>query len=143
MSESNRDAMLLFSRFCLSFLFLWGGIVKAMNPGAFAAHMAQEGMPAGMLLAWLAVTIEIGGGLALLFGVATRTMALLFIPYIVVATLIDHRFWEMAQPAYTANRVNLTKNLAILPGMLLLAHLGPGNWSLDALFGRTKAAQPA
>ncbi len=134
--RDDRSPALLFCRFCLSFLFLWGGTVKAMNMPAFAAQMAREGMPFPEIFPALAVFIELGGGLAILFGLWTRLTASLFVVYIVVATLIDHRFWEMPMPAYTANRVNFTKNVAIVGGMVLLTMIGPGRWSLDRILNR-------
>lgn len=120
----------------MAVLFLWGGWGKLINPGGFAAAMAHEGMPFPDVFPWLAVIIELGGGLALLFGVATSTVALLFIPYIVVATAIDHRFWEMTGPAFGINRVMFTKNVAICGGMALLWAYGAGAWSVDAMRAR-------
>jgi putative oxidoreductase len=141
--NKDQSGALVFCRFCLSFLFLWGGWVKLLNMDMFAAQMAREGMPHPEIFPYLAVFIELAGGLALLFGLWTRTTAVLFAIYIVVATLIDHRFWEMPMPAYTANRVNFTKNVAIVGGMVLLTMMGPGRYSIDAYMQRRRGPLPA
>ena len=137
--KSEQPAVLLLCRFLLAFLFIYGGWGKLMNPAGFAAQMAHEGMPFSDMFPWLAIIIEIGGGLALLFGVFTGPVALLFVPYILVATFIDHRFWEMQMPASAINRVMFTKNLAICGGMFLLWLQGAGAWSIDAMRATRRA----
>jgi len=137
-NSTSRDALLLLCRFCLSFLFLWGGTVKLMNPPAFVAMLAHEGVPASTWFGYFGIFAEVGGGLALLVGWHTRLLTLLFVVYLIVATLIGHRFWEFTGPAYVANRVNFTKNVAAVGGMLLLWITGPGGWSWDGIVRKLK-----
>jgi putative oxidoreductase len=134
--NQDRSVALLVCRIGFAILFIWGGWLKLLNPGGFADQMAHEGMPMSGIFPWLAIIIEIGGGLALLTGTYTRTVALLFVPYVVAATLIDHRFWEMTGPAWGANRANFCKNLVIIAGFVLLWIVGPGALSVDAMFRR-------
>src|SRR5215831_7991187 len=45
----------LFARFCLSFVFLWSGISKALHPAAGEAEIAALGLPYPALLLPLTV----------------------------------------------------------------------------------------
>ena len=135
MNDSNRDLLMLVSRLCIAFLFLWSGLLKLMDPAVFAASMVKEGMPAPMLIAWLAVIIEVGAGVSMILGIKARTVAWLLVPYVIVASLIDHRFWEMTGPAWGLNRVMFGKNIAMLPAFMFVGAIGPGRWSVDSLLG--------
>lgn len=143
MSGANRDALMLFCRVCLCYIFILAGWDKLMNPGPFAAGLASRGVPAATLLAWVAIVVELGGGLAILFGAATRTVAVLFIPYIIITIAIGHRYWELTGPARVASATNFNKNIVMIGAYAMLAYLGPGNWSLDALRGRDTAVRTA
>jgi putative oxidoreductase len=143
MSDTNRDALLLFGRVCLCYIFITSGWEKLLNPGGFAAHLDASGVPAAMLFSWVGIIAEFGGGLAILCGFLTRLVALLYIPYVLATALIGHRYWELSGAARVANLTNFDKNIAIMGGFAVLAYAGAGNWSLDALLGRTRVAHPA
>jgi putative oxidoreductase len=143
MPETNRDALLLFCRFCLCYIFITSGWDKLMDPAGFAGHLGSAGVPAATLFAWVGIIAEFAGGVAILFGALTRFVAILYIPYLVAATLIGHRYWELSGGARVGSLTNFDKNLAMIGGYALLAYTGPGGWSVDALLGRTKVARLA
>src|SRR5258705_11779371 len=58
----------LLARFCLSFVFLWSGISKALHPAAGKAEIAALGLPDAALFLWLTVACQIAGGLMVLLG---------------------------------------------------------------------------
>lgn len=90
-------------------------------------YVSRQGLPAPAVFAVLAIIIEIGGGLLILFGYQTRLVALGCAIYILVAALIAHRnFSDGNQLAH------FMKNLAITGGFLALMIAGPGRFSLDA-----------
>jgi uncharacterized membrane protein YphA (DoxX/SURF4 family) len=47
-------------------------------------------------LAYVAVPFEFFGGIALIFGFATRYVVLGFVIFMLVATFSSHRYWEFA-----------------------------------------------
>ncbi len=79
---------------------------------------------------------ELGIGVALILGIATRYVSLFTIVYLIIATAIAHRYWEASPAAIGAQYANFCKNLAIMGGTLLLYVLGAGRLSLDTWLRR-------
>jgi putative oxidoreductase len=138
---ADRSEYLLLARVLLSLGFVWSGFLKLLDPAAAATGMANQGLPLPALFAWLAILIEFFGGLALLLGIRTRPVALLFIAYVIIATAIAHRFWEFTGPAYAANRINFEKNIAWIGGILMVWVTGPGRYALDAWADERRSAR--
>ncbi|GAC1337691.1 MAG: DoxX family protein [Beijerinckiaceae bacterium] len=114
-------------------IFLYSGYGKLTGISGFAGYLANHGLPFGTYpLAILAGIVEIGGGLALLIGFGTRYAALLLAFFTLVAALIGHRFWEIADPGQRSNQlIHFWKNIAIIGGFLALYAAGPGVFSVD------------
>jgi len=129
-----RDVVLLVARLLLCLIYIVFGFGKIFTISGFAAGMAAKGMPFPEVFPYLAILIELGGGIVLGFGIETGVMAVLFAIYTLATGLIGHPFWTMDDPgARTANAINFYKNLAMIGGFLLLAVSGGGRFSLDAL----------
>jgi putative oxidoreductase len=133
---SAGDAILLLGRIAMGFIFIESGFGKLANLGGFAESLASKGVPAATVLAVIGAVVEFGGGLAVVLGLATRYMAILMAGFVVIATLISHRYWELDGAAYQMQHVQFVKNLAILGGFLVLFAAGGGRLSLDRLLGR-------
>jgi len=97
--DRTQDAALLVGRLLMAALFLPGGIAKALAFSAFAASLADKGLPFPEVWAAAAVLIEVLAPVALIAGVLPRTSALLLFAFTVVATATSHRYWEYAEPA--------------------------------------------
>jgi putative oxidoreductase len=121
----------LLSRILIGALFVTAGIRKAMAIAATAGYFAKLGFPAAEAMAWVAVIIEVGGGLALILGWQTRWIAWLLTIFVVIATGMAHRFWEFDAGQYNAQLNNFLKNVAIIGGLLMFATYGPGSASVD------------
>jgi putative oxidoreductase len=125
------DGLALVGRVLLAWLFLasaWGGLG---NMAGFATYLANLNVPNPTVFAWAAVLAEFAFGLCILFGVAGRYAALVGIGYVIVATLLAHRYWEYPA-AQQGNQYNhFLKNLAVIGGLLLVFVTGPGRFSLD------------
>jgi len=121
----------LLGRILIGALFVTAGVRKAMTIAATAGYFAKLGMPAAEIMAWVAVFIEVGGGLALILGWQTRWMAWLLAIFTGVATGLAHRFWEFDAAQYNAQLNNFLKNAAIIGGLLMYATYGPGSASVD------------
>jgi putative oxidoreductase len=126
----NHSAMLV-GRILLSLVFLVAGYRKLMGVAASAGYFAKLGFPMPDVMVWVAIAIELGGGILLVLGWKARWAAWLLALFTLIAAFAAHRFWEV-DPAQYANQMNhFLKNLAIVGGMLFVAAVGPGALSVD------------
>jgi putative oxidoreductase len=129
-AASTSDILLLIGRILLGWIFVRSGYGKLFNIDAVAATFPPRGIPAFM--AYISVPVEFFGGLALIFGLATRYVVMIMVVFTLVATFSSHRYWEVTDLA--ARRVqdtNFYKNLAMLGGFFFLFVCGSGRLSLD------------
>lgn len=125
--------LLLFGRVLVGWLYVESGFGKLIGMNAFIASLVNRHVPSAPVLGWLGALVEFLGGLALMTGAWTRCAALALIIFTIVATLISHRYWEIADAAARrAQHANFSKNLAIIGGLMLLVVTGGGRFSLDA-----------
>jgi putative oxidoreductase len=114
---------------------LWFGLVMALAHGipkfskieVFAAGLANDGMPAPELMAWLAAMTETAGGFLIALGLFTRPMAVGLVITMCVAAFVKH-----IDDPFQKMEFALLYGVAFL-GLLLS---GPGRLSLDHLIGR-------
>ena len=66
--ERTHDYLLALGRVLMSGLFVWGGYGKLMAPGATAQYFAQVGVPLPGVMVWVAILVELVGGIVLLVG---------------------------------------------------------------------------
>ena len=130
------DALALVARLLIGWLFLDYGWMKLMGHDGTVRYLTGLHVPAPELMYWLVVLAELGIGVALILGIATRYASLFTFVYLIIATAIAHRYWEAPPAAVAAQYLNFCKNLAIMGGMLLLYMLGAGRFSLDAWLRR-------
>jgi putative oxidoreductase len=113
--------LVLAGRLLIATLFVVSGIWHAAHFTLTAAYFNRIGAPIGEAAAVLAIIIELGGGILLAIGWRKRLLAWFFAGFVVVATVLGHRFWE-ADPARLFGELNnFLKNLAIIGGLLILA----------------------
>lgn len=144
-------------RLMVGSVFFWEGLLKFVYVNQGVGRFTKLGMPAPELLAHAIATLEIVGGLLLMFGLATRWLALPFIIEMVVAMLstkIGVYFGTSPLPMPPAppkvgawavlHEIRSDWAQFLTSGYLLWA--GPGPWSLDALIrrrARGTASSPA
>lgn len=131
----------LAARLFLSAIFLVSGIAKATDFSGAAGHMASHGMRAIPLFLVSATIIELGGGLCLLLGLATRGAALALFFYLVPVTVVFHGFWGFGGAERLPQMVHFMKNLAIMGGLLEVFAFGAGRLSLDERLWRSPPAR--
>lgn len=83
----------------------------------------------------VALIVEIGGSLALIFGLGTRWAALTLAFFTLVASFFFHNYWGVPADQVMIQQLMFFKNMAIVGGLLTLAASGAGAWSLDAKRG--------
>ncbi|MGZ3411184.1 MAG: DoxX family protein [Xanthobacteraceae bacterium] len=89
-SEQVRDPLLLISRILMMILFVVFGWQKLVGYSGTIAEFAQSGVPLPHLAAPVAVIIEMGVGLAIVFGFFTRPLAVLLGLYTIATAVIGH-----------------------------------------------------
>lgn len=122
----------LSGRVGLALIFIISGWGKIGGYAATQGYMEAMGVP-GFLLP-LVIALELGGGLAIVAGIFTRSSALALAAFSVVSALIFHA--NFADPMQA---INFWKNFAVAGGFLLLAANGPGAISLESRLRRQNA----
>jgi putative oxidoreductase len=121
----------LIARILIAPLFLVAGYNKLMAVAGTAGYFTKLGFPMPEIMVWVAIAIEIGGGLLLLIGWKTRWVSWLLIAFVAIATFMAHRFWAVDAAQY-ANQLNaFLKNIAVIGGLLMFVTHGPGSASVD------------
>lgn len=134
--NGQNDGVALIGRIIMSVIFITSGFGKLIGFSATEHMIDSKGIPLPELATAIAVLIELGGGLAILFGWKTRWVAAALVVFLVVITPIFHGFWRMEGAERAANHINFMKNLTILGGFLLLYAFGPGRFSIDGALRR-------
>ena len=130
------DLWRLVGRILLGGIFVVSGYGKLMGLAAFAASLEKNGVPYASALAPVGASVEFFGGLAIVLGIEVRSAALLMIAFVIVATLISHRFWELQDAARRAQVTQFSKNMAIIGGFALLHASGGGRFAVERLWRR-------
>lgn len=136
------DLGLLLVRIALGLVFVMHGWQKltVLGIAGVAGFMGSLGIPFPTLNAVLLTAVELGGGILLLAGGATRIAALLTAFAMGVATVTVH----LANGFFMPNGYEFTLTLVL--ASLALASAGAGAFSIDALIrqaGRRHATVPA
>jgi len=127
------NASLLLGRTGLALIFIISGLAKIGGYAGTQGYMDAMGVPGALLP--LVIALEVGGGLAILAGLFTRTSALALGAFSLASALVFHfDLGDMAQFN------NFFKNVAIAGGFLVLAAQGAGRFSLDAVLATRKLA---
>ena len=120
-------------RAILGFYFFGpGALLKIMNMSGTSAYMAEKGMVFISFFLILTILIQLFGGIALIVGYQVKAVAFVLAGLTLVINVVMHDFWNV--PDQTQNFV---KNMGIFAGLLILAGLGPGGWSLDSKLAKS------
>ena len=122
MTDRLGDLFTLAGRILIAGLFLAGAAQKGTNPMAVQSLLAAHGWPEWLV--WPALAFNLGAGMALIFGVCVRKVALALAAYCMVTSLfhyIPEDPWQMSI---------FVKNWAIAGGCLVLAAHGAGRYAL-------------
>lgn len=121
----------LLARILLALLFVVSAVRSLGAVAGTAGYLARLGVPMSEVMAWVVIAVELVGAVMLVAGWRTRLAAWGLAAFVVVATLLAHRFWAV-DPAQYANQLNhFLKNLAVIGGLLLVAAHGPGRLAFD------------
>jgi putative oxidoreductase len=125
--QASENIVALIGRIGLSLLFILGGWGKLLAPAATQAMLASHNLPMVEVGWFIAVVVELGGGLAILFGLFTRPVGLVLAVWCVLTALVAHtNFADRNQ------EIHFLKNMTMAGGLLFVMLQGAGAWSLDA-----------
>ena len=115
------DFVALAGRLLVAYIFIVAGWGKVTAYTATAGYMESMGVPGALLP--LTIFVELGGGLALLFGLQARLAAFGLTVFSLITAFIFHGGAE--------DSINFMKNLAMSGGLLFLMLYGAGRVSID------------
>lgn len=132
------DVALLISRVALGVILLAHGWQKLneYTLAGTAASFAEMGIPAPTAAAAFATTVELVGGAALILGLLAPVVALLNIVNLLGALVLVH-----AGNGVFVGDGGYELVLALAAGLLVVAALGAGRFSVDSLVGRRFTAR--
>ena len=125
--RSSSDLFALAGRVLLAAIFIFFGAGKTADPAGTIGYIGSVGLPFPLLAFAGAVALEVGGGLALLLGYRTRSVAAALALFSVLTALIFH-----SNLADQNQLIHFFKNIAMAGGLMQLAAFGGGRFSLDA-----------
>ena len=100
------------------------GVINAGGLGSSVRFFAELHMPAPSITAPILAVVETLGGLALVFGVIARTVAL------VLAAIVTAEIM-LVKLAESINPQSYLFELGLLAALLVLAYFGPGAWAIE------------
>ncbi len=124
------DLALLVGRLLMAALLLPSGIKKITNIPGTAAYLGSAGVPYPDIMALVSGVVEVGAPILLILGVLPRITAILTGGFILVATLVSHRFWQMPDATFVAQQTQFLKNMGLIGGMMFYFVAGPGRFGL-------------
>jgi putative oxidoreductase len=119
----------IFAGLALALAHGWGKIPPSEG---FVGMLGGMGLPAPVIMAWMAALAEFVGGLMLAIGLLTRPVAVVLVIHFLVVTFLAHAgdsFGDRELPLF------------FMFTALLYVFAGPGRYSVDAMIGGS-GAQP-
>ena len=121
-NQVNTDATLaLIARILMAYILIVAGWGKVTAYQATVGYMESMGVPAAMLP--FTILVELGGGLALLFGFQARFAAMGLGVFSLITAFLFHGGAD--------DGINFMKNLAMAGGLFFLMLHGAGKFSID------------
>jgi putative oxidoreductase len=105
-----------------------------MNPTETAQFFASAGVPAAVLMVWVAIIVEFVGGLALLVGFKTRWVAAILALWSLGTGFAVHLAAGLhaSDPAMAYdNMIHFYKNLSMAGGLIYVVAFGAGPLSIE------------
>jgi len=120
------DWIALIGRVAMSYIFIYGGIGKAMNPSGTMAYFAKLGMPMPGAAYALTLAVEIGVAALFLVGFRARITGLILAVWCIATAFAAHY-----HPEDAGQMIHFAKNVAMAGGFLQVVAFGAGRLSVD------------
>ena len=126
------NACLMAGRILMGAYFILPGIQKITAFDMMSSYMEEHSVPMTSVLLPLTILLQISAGAALIAGYKGKIAAFILAGLTLVISIYMHDFWDMAEGIEQAHELqNFVKNMAIMSGLLIVAALGTGKFSLD------------
>lgn len=126
-----QDSIMLIGRVCISVLFIIAGFEKIMHFPDAAAFIASQNLPYSSVLAFVAIILELGGGIMVFVGWKARIGGLMLFIFSIPTAWKLHSFWSVA-PAVSQNPLqHLFTEIALIGAILYIVACGAGGFSFD------------
>lgn len=122
--------LMLVARVSIAAVFLVSGIHKGIWHKKAAAEFRRDGIPAIWFTLPATVILHLVASTCIITGILTREAALALAAFTIIATLKVHPYWRLPQAEQLARSRVALANLAIIGGLLLLAAVGPGPFTV-------------
>ena len=110
----------ILARILIALIFILSGASKIANFDGTVGYIASKGLPLASIAAIMAIIVELGGGLMLVFGYRARIAASLLAGFSVVGGFILHNLWGMPADEMQNQMIHFMKNLALAGGLLMV-----------------------
>lgn len=118
--------VLLVARICASTIFIVQGYGKITHMKATIHAFQNLQVPSPHIAYYVAVAVELGCGLLLMFGLKTRFAAAVLAIFCVATAMLAHTAFDIP-----AQQTQFLKNLSMAGGFLALAAVGSGYFAVD------------
>ena len=132
----NHSPALLVGRILASAIFILSGYLKVFAMAGTVAYLTNRDVWRPDIAYYVAVAIELGGGILFLLGFQTRLLALLLALWCVATALLGHLPFSVP-----GNPIQFEKNICMAGGFLAFVAAGGGTFSLDHLLFRGRRAR--
>ncbi len=125
------NGCLALGRFLLAAYFILPGISKITGYDQTATYMAEHSVPLIGVLLPVTIVLQIGLGLALLIGYKGKIAAFLLAGMTFLISIFMHNFWQYEEGMERMHETqNFFKNMGLMGGLLMVAALGTGKFSV-------------
>ena len=121
------------ARIVMGIAFVWYGFSKLFFIKGTIAFVSAK-LPMGELVFWFAVVVELGGGLLLIVGYATRWVSAYYVWHCLFTGFVFHLVLNPSPLTAFPSRIQVDHfwaNLVLAGGFLYVMVVGPGSWALD------------
>lgn len=119
---ADKSVIHIIGQLMIAFLFLGTGVANAIwKEKQHIDRMVAYDIPFPRLVLWTGFAMQFAGGVMVALDWQTRLGAMILIVFVVAASAIFHRFWEVEDPLRRHFHVSfLFSNVAIIGALLLL-----------------------
>ncbi|HIG43293.1 MAG: DoxX family protein [bacterium] len=126
------NACLLAGRVLMGVYFILPAISKITDFEGTSEYMAVHNVPLIPVLLVITIIIQLSASGALIVGFKGKYAALLLAGLTIVISVFMHNFWDYEEGLERAHELqNFYKNMGIIAGLLVVAGLGTGGFSVD------------
>mgnify|MGYP001261435363 FL=1 len=126
------NVCLLAGRLLMGAYFILPGVQKIIGFDKMTNYMEAHGVPMASVFLPLTILLQISAGAAIVVGYRGKVAAFILAGLTFIISIYMHDFWSMVKGIEQAHELqNFIKNIAIMSGLLIVAALGTGRFSLD------------